>query len=74
MLADKKAWDEARPQCEAWLRLDPASIEARVLWVSCLIKTGDLTRARTEFAKIERLRPPNLSILQARFAIELRSR
>jgi tetratricopeptide (TPR) repeat protein len=74
MLADKKAWDEARPQCEAWLRLDPASIEARVLWVSCLIKTGDLARARTEFAKIERLRPPNLSILQARFAIELRSR
>jgi tetratricopeptide (TPR) repeat protein len=74
LLADQKAWDEARPQCEAWLRLDPASIEARVLWVRCLLKTGDKAGARAEFAKIERLRPPNLPLLQARFAVELRGR
>jgi tetratricopeptide (TPR) repeat protein len=74
MLADQKAWDEARPQCEAWLRLDPASIDARVLWVSCLLKTGDKDAARAEFAKVERLRPPDLPVLQARFAVELRSR
>jgi Tfp pilus assembly protein PilF len=74
MLADQKAWDEARTPCEAWLRLDPASIDARVLWVRCLIKTGDKAAARAEFAKIERLRPPNLPRLQARFTVELRSR
>jgi hypothetical protein len=74
MLAEQRAWDEARPQCEAWLRLDPASVEARVLWVSCLLKTGDKAAARVEFAKIERLRPPDLPVLQARFAVELRSR
>src|SRR5262249_44631071 len=69
MLAEKNAWDEARPHSEAWLRLDPASIEARVLWVRCLLKTGDRARARTEFARIERLRPANLPVLQARFRV-----
>jgi predicted CXXCH cytochrome family protein len=72
LLADQKAWEEARPECEAWLRLDPGNIDARVLWVRCLLKTGDKTAARAEFAKIERLRPPNLPLLQARFAVELR--
>jgi hypothetical protein len=74
MLAEEKAWQEARPHCEAWLRLDPANIEARVLWVRCLIKTGDKSEARAEFAKIERLRPTNLPTLQARFDVELRVR
>jgi Tfp pilus assembly protein PilF len=74
MLADQKAWDEARPHCEAWLRLDPANIDARVLWVSSLARTGDKAAAKAEFAKIERLRPPDLPVLQARFAVELRAR
>jgi hypothetical protein len=72
LLADRKAWAEARPHSEAWLRLDPASIEARVLWVKCLLHTGDKARARAEFTTIERLRPPNLPLLQARFSVELR--
>src|SRR5262249_35382293 len=74
MLAEQKAWDEARAHGEAWVRLDPASVEARVLWVTCLAKSGDKDAARAEFAKIERLRPPNLPLLQARFTVELRSR
>jgi predicted CXXCH cytochrome family protein len=72
LLAQQNAWDEARPQCEAWLRLDPANIEARVLWVSCLLRTGDKPGARAEFARIQRLAPPNLPLLEARFAVELR--
>ena len=55
-------------------RLDPANMDARVLWVSCLLRTGDKAAARAEFAKIERLRPPDLPVLQARFAVEWRSR
>jgi Flp pilus assembly protein TadD len=74
LLADRKAWDEARPHCEAWVRLDPGSIEARMLWVRCLLQNGDKDRARAEFAKIERLRPANLPLLQARFAVEARAR
>jgi Tfp pilus assembly protein PilF len=74
MLADKKAWEEALPECEAWLRLDPASIEARVLLVNCLLKTGKKDKAREQFTKIERLRPPNLQVLQARFNVEVRPR
>jgi predicted CXXCH cytochrome family protein len=74
LLVRQKAWDEARPHCEAWLRLDPANIEARALWVRCLLQTGDRTQAQAEFAKIQRLRPSNLPLLEARFAVEFRSR
>jgi hypothetical protein len=72
LLAEQKAWTEARPQCEAWLRLDPSSMEARVLWVRCLVNTGDKASARAEFTRIERLHPPDLPLLQARFTVELR--
>jgi hypothetical protein len=74
LLAEQKAWDEARPHCEAWVRLDPANIDARVLWVICLARTGDKGAAGAEFAKIKRLHPPDLPVLEARFAVELRSR
>jgi Tfp pilus assembly protein PilF len=74
ILTHQKAWAEARPHCEVWLRLDPSNLEARTLWVSCLLKTGDRDRARAEFAKIERLNPSNLPLLRARFDVELRPR
>lgn len=72
LLVQRKAWDEARLQCAAWLRLDPASIEARALWVRCLLRTGNSAQAKAEFAKIQRLRPSNLPLLEARFAVESR--
>ncbi len=73
LLAQRKAWDEARLQSAAWLRLDPASIEARALWVRCLLRTGDRTQAKAEFVKIQRLRPANLPLLEARFSVESRA-
>jgi tetratricopeptide (TPR) repeat protein len=74
ILVRQKAWGEARPHCEAWLGLDPSNLEARMLWVSCLLRTHDGDRARAEFAKIERLHPSNLPVLRARFEVESRSR
>jgi tetratricopeptide (TPR) repeat protein len=74
LLERRKLWEEARPQCAAWLRLDPANIEARFLWVRCLLRTGDRAGAKAEFVKIQRLRPSNLPLLEARFAVEFRSR
>jgi hypothetical protein len=73
LLARQKAWDEARFSCDAWLRLDPSNLEARMLWVSCLLRTHDPDKARAEFAKIERLHPSNLPLLRARFEVESRS-
>ena len=65
-LAKKEAWSEALPQCDAWLRLDPMSAEARATRVSCLLAAGNKTEARAEFARIEALAPPNLRELQIR--------
>jgi len=67
LLAHKRAWDEFRPQGEAWLRLDPASIEARQSWVTYLLRTGRKEEARAEFARIVALHPTNLGKLQAWF-------
>jgi tetratricopeptide (TPR) repeat protein len=74
LLLQKQALDDLRPQCEAWLRLDPASVDARRLWVACLLKDGKFEEARTEFAKIELLNPPNVAELKAWFAARSRSR
>ncbi|HKI36265.1 MAG TPA: tetratricopeptide repeat protein [Gemmataceae bacterium] len=67
LLAGEGAWEELRPHCEAWLRLDPASIDARQTWVKYLLRTGRKGEARSEFERVRALRPPNLSRLQAWF-------
>ena len=72
LLAHKKDWTAALPHCEAWLRLDPASVDARALRVTCLLKTGDKAEARAEFARLERMQPPNLNELRAKFEVDSR--
>jgi hypothetical protein len=74
LLARRGNWDEALAQARAWVRLDPASIEARIFLVRCLFGRGDKADARAEFAKIERLRPSNLTELQKLFAGRLRDK
>jgi hypothetical protein len=67
LLAHKGAWEELRPHCQAWLRLDPANVEARQTWVSYLLRNGRRDEAREEFSRLRALRPPNLGRLQAWF-------
>jgi Flp pilus assembly protein TadD len=54
------------------MRLDPANAEARMLWVSSLIRAGEKDKARQEFARIEALQPPNLQQLRALFTQQMR--
>jgi tetratricopeptide (TPR) repeat protein len=72
LLVKEQAWDEALPECEAWLRLDPMSAEGRATRVSCLLAAGNKEEARAEFARLEALAPDNLPELQARFARRLK--
>jgi hypothetical protein len=67
LLVDQHQWGEALVQARDWLRLDPASTEARTMVVRCLWWTGDNAAARREFENIERLRPPNLQTLREQF-------
>jgi tetratricopeptide (TPR) repeat protein len=53
-------WEEVRRECQAWLRLEPARIEAHMLWIRYLLHEGKKADARAEFARIEALRPPDL--------------
>jgi predicted CXXCH cytochrome family protein len=68
LLAHKGAWNDVRPHCQAWVRLAPADVPARKLWVTCLLKEGNQEEAKTEFEKIERMKPPNLREMQDWFA------
>jgi hypothetical protein len=72
LLVKKQAWNEAKAESDAWVRLDPFSAEARSTRVVCLLAAGDKDEARAEFARIEALAPENLRELQARFAKKLK--
>jgi tetratricopeptide (TPR) repeat protein len=68
LLAERQAWPELQPYCRTWLELDPGSVEARHIWVECLLETGYPAEAQTEFAKLRALHPPKLAELEAWFA------
>jgi tetratricopeptide (TPR) repeat protein len=72
VLLHLQAWDEARPQVEAWMRLDPRSVEARKAWITCLLHEGKKDAARAEFARIEALQPPEIAELRDWFARQTR--
>ncbi len=72
LLVKKRAWDEASAECEAWVRIDPFSAEARASSVVCLLAAGRKDEARAEFARLEALAPENLAELRARFEKKLK--
>ncbi len=72
LLVKKEAWDEALPECDAWVRLDPFSTEGRAARVQCLLAAGKKDEARAEFARVEALAPEDLTELELRFRKKLR--
>jgi predicted CXXCH cytochrome family protein len=67
-LAAEGDWHAVRGEALAWLRLDPASVDAHRLWIEYLLKRGDRAGARAEFDVVRRLRPKNLPALEKWFA------
>jgi Cytochrome c554 and c-prime len=74
LLARRRAWAEAEPDCDAWVRLDPLSAEARTARLQCLLAAGKQEDAQREFARIELLNPANLRELELRFERKLKLR
>jgi Tfp pilus assembly protein PilF len=68
LLARRGAWDEARVQCRDWLRLDPESVPARLLWIRCLLHDGNRRAARAEADRVAALQPEYRDRLEAWFA------
>jgi predicted CXXCH cytochrome family protein len=71
LLVKARSWGEAQPQCQAWVRLDPFSTEARTAYLRCLLANGDKKAARAQFARIEALAPGNLGELRIEFERKL---
>jgi hypothetical protein len=72
LLSKRQACPEAEAACRAWLRLDPMSVEACVMFLRCLLALGNRDEARTVFAQLEALTQPNLAELRIRFEKKLR--
>jgi tetratricopeptide (TPR) repeat protein len=72
LLAAQGDWAGCREQTQAWLRLDPFSIDARRLAIHQYIREKKKDKAKAEMATIRRLGPPNLSELETEFAGLLR--
>jgi hypothetical protein len=71
LLMRKQLWDEVRSECQSWMRLDPGSADARLLWIACLARAGEKDKAREEFSHLEALQPPNLDKYRAWFAQQM---
>jgi Tfp pilus assembly protein PilF len=71
LLADQGQWRQAREQGEAWLRLDPESVAARLLRIRWLLRDGQRDEAGREFGRVAALGPPNLERLRSWFTRQL---
>src|SRR5262249_2351949 len=67
LYADKKDWPKALAECREGLRINPLSIETRMLSIAYYLENGPKEEARSEFEKFMLLDPPNAKDLQQRF-------
>jgi Tfp pilus assembly protein PilF len=63
---------EARTQCQAWLRLDPMSVDARRTWIHLLLRDNRRNEAREQLRLLEALKAPDLDRVRAWFDEEER--
>ncbi len=72
LLAQRQEWLKAVEECEAALRLNPASEQTRVLLITCCIRTGGKARARREFETLMALTRQDREVLRRWFAEQMR--
>jgi Flp pilus assembly protein TadD len=72
LLAQRGEWEGAGAQCRDWLRLDPESVPARMLWIRCLLHNGKRSEARAEADTLGLLQPDNRARLEAWLAEQTR--
>jgi Flp pilus assembly protein TadD len=59
VLAQGRNWTPALRECDETLRLAPVNFAARMLRVTCLVRTGERERAKAEFDTLISMRPKN---------------
>jgi tetratricopeptide (TPR) repeat protein len=72
VLVKRRDWRRGLEECRAALRLDPSSVPARRLLISCLVLKGDKEQARAEFGRLMALNPPEREGLKEWFDREMR--
>jgi tetratricopeptide (TPR) repeat protein len=68
VLVRKRAWDEARAACRAWLRLAPEDVLARRQWIVLLVRDGNVREAQAELQRLAAVLPAERERLTAWFA------
>jgi Tfp pilus assembly protein PilF len=71
LLADQRRWADALAELDTALRLNPASVNARILQVGCLIDNSQEDQARAAFARLLALKPPREQELRRWFTNRL---
>jgi predicted CXXCH cytochrome family protein len=67
-LAEQQRWQEAIIENQKAVKMNPTSVEQRVLLITCYIRSGQKGKAAKEFAEIEILGPRDLDVLHRWFA------
>jgi Flp pilus assembly protein TadD len=67
VLVKQRDWPRALEECRAVLRLDPGSVPARRMLITCLRQQGDKEQARAEFDRLMSLNPSEKEKLKAWF-------
>lgn len=67
LLAQQREWSSVRTSCEKLLRIEPLHTDARILYVTSLIRTGARDLATQEFQTLLKLRPQDAADLQRWF-------
>jgi predicted CXXCH cytochrome family protein len=67
-LAQQERWQEAIAECRKAVEINPASVEQRVLLITCYVRSGQKDKAAKEFAALEILQPRDLDVLRRWFA------